>query len=313
MNTSPILLNAVLILGLFLMDSRPLSIQETGKGQDLTGGVGQFSIKRPKNPPVHRNRSQDKKAAETQPPSQVPKGALLGSIAGSGASVGGGKAASEEDAKTKPEYDDKTEDALFLGNASRDARPPRYEEAERAYKLASKLSPKDPRPYVGLGNIYYDQKRFAESANMYREALRLAALLTSEERAQLELEAIGANAAVGAIIGAIAGGGKGAAIGAVIGVADVTPSSSIHNWYAYLGNALLFEEKWAEAEVELRNAVAEREFDDQLHVLLGYALFKQQKFIEASAEYQKAVELDKKNKLYKNLLKESKRQEKKHR
>ncbi|MGB9181743.1 MAG: tetratricopeptide repeat protein, partial [Pyrinomonadaceae bacterium] len=65
------------------------------------------------------------------------------------------------------------EDAIALANSARDANPPRYEDAHRAYKLAAKLEPKDPRPYIGLGNILFDQKRYAEAAKAYLKALKL--------------------------------------------------------------------------------------------------------------------------------------------
>lgn len=51
------------------------------------------------------------------------------------------------------------EDALWLGNDARDSEPPRYGEAERAYRLAARLAPKDP---VGLGNIFWYQNERAQ-------------------------------------------------------------------------------------------------------------------------------------------------------
>ncbi len=65
------------------------------------------------------------------------------------------------------------EEAIEQGNNARDQKPPDYEEAERAYKAAAKLAPNDERPFIGLGNIYYDQKRDEEAIAAYRKALEL--------------------------------------------------------------------------------------------------------------------------------------------
>jgi len=62
--------------------------------------------------------------------------------------------------------------ALSLGDEQRAANPPRYADAEKAYTLAASLS-KDARPYVGLGNLYYDQKKYAEAEAAYRRAGQL--------------------------------------------------------------------------------------------------------------------------------------------
>src|SRR4029079_1263798 len=48
--------------------------------------------------------------------------------------------------------------------------PPRYEDSETAYRLAAKLDDRDPRPYLGLANLWYDQKNYQAAAKMYREA-----------------------------------------------------------------------------------------------------------------------------------------------
>src|SRR4029079_2226342 len=42
---------------------------------------------------------------------------------------------------------DNVDDAIALGNAARDRKPPDLASAERAYRLAWKLNPNDPRPH----------------------------------------------------------------------------------------------------------------------------------------------------------------------
>lgn len=65
------------------------------------------------------------------------------------------------------------EDAIALGNAQREASPPRIPEAERAYNLASKLNPKDARPTAWLGDLYFEQQRFPEAEAALRRAVTL--------------------------------------------------------------------------------------------------------------------------------------------
>ena len=66
-------------------------------------------------------------------------------------------------AQAKVDLSKQVDAALELGNTARDSNPPRYADAEHAYKLAMGLDPDDARPYVGLGNTYFDQKRFPEA------------------------------------------------------------------------------------------------------------------------------------------------------
>ena len=70
------------------------------------------------------------------------------------------------------DYED-VEDAIEAGNNARDRKPPDYVEAERAYKLATKLAPNDERSFEGLGNIYFDQQRNEEAVAAYRRAIEL--------------------------------------------------------------------------------------------------------------------------------------------
>jgi tetratricopeptide (TPR) repeat protein len=65
------------------------------------------------------------------------------------------------------------EDAIEDGNAARDAR--NYVAAERAYKRARTLLPKDARAVYGLGNLYVDQQRWEMAEKYYREAIKLDA------------------------------------------------------------------------------------------------------------------------------------------
>lgn len=74
-----------------------------------------------------------------------------------------------------PSAADQVEEALEQGNVARDANPPRYGEAERAYQKAAALGATDARPRAGLGNVYYDQRQYAEAETNFRRAVELDA------------------------------------------------------------------------------------------------------------------------------------------
>ena len=73
---------------------------------------------------------------------------------------------------TGPDNSAQLEDALSLADDARQAG--RAEAAERGYLLASKLVPSDPRPYLGLGYVYYDQKKYPDAERFYARAASLS-------------------------------------------------------------------------------------------------------------------------------------------
>jgi Tfp pilus assembly protein PilF len=286
MNFSGLWVRVIILAGalLLIFAQNITSAQDTT--QDIQGGASIF-LPRPNNPHVrpHRQRPNNLNVRpHTQRPSKPNAQAGNGTSSGS-VTKNVLPSAPPQQPQSKADLRDETEDALALANSARDATPPRYQDAERAYKLAVKLSPNDPRPYVGLGNIFYDQKQYAEAANAYREALRLQKL----------------HGAIGALIGSLLAGQKGAVAGAAIGSVDVR-YAELH---AYIGDSLLRQQKWHEAEVELRKSIFNAPKNARFHALLGYALFEQKKYDEANASYEKALQLDPKNTAYKELLEKS--------
>ncbi|HKR01192.1 MAG TPA: tetratricopeptide repeat protein [Pyrinomonadaceae bacterium] len=138
-------LSALLACATLLMTG-PALAQEAGG--DLGGGAGIF---RPKNPETGRRRPPGIKPPTNRPPSRAP-----------GARPG-------RPAALPPEViEERFEDALDEGNTARDAR--KYAEAEKAYRSAGQLKPKDWRGWYGLGNIYTDQQRWEEAEKAYRQA-----------------------------------------------------------------------------------------------------------------------------------------------
>jgi tetratricopeptide (TPR) repeat protein len=67
--------------------------------------------------------------------------------------------------------DSRVANALDRAEAARRASPPRYDEAENAYRFAIYADPYEVRAYFGLGNLYAAQKRNAEAAQVYRKAI----------------------------------------------------------------------------------------------------------------------------------------------
>jgi len=244
------------ILGIFLLIclSTLLNAHPFIKShQDVVGGSALVFIKRPQNPPVRRRPSK----VRTQ--------------SGKNNSSPSDEQPSNSSQKIKSDMSEEIEDALALANSARDANPPRYRDAEMAYGLAAKLNPKDPRAYVGLGNIWYDQKQYAEAAKMYKQGLMVMASDSSGRKWTVR--------------------GK------------LPPwSDESGEWRAYLGNTLLQGGNFSEAEVELRQAVSLDSNNANWHAQLGYCLLKQNKWPEASKSLKLALRLDPNNLEYQRLL-----------
>jgi Flp pilus assembly protein TadD len=184
------------------------------------------------------------------------------------------------------ESTDKVDDAIALGNAARDRQPPDLESAEKAYQLAWKLNPRDPRPYVGLGNVYMDQGKYAEAARAYKNAVKLT--MPNAEKPRV----------------------RGAKFGLEASLLNLSSSKRRSNaaWLAYLGTAYLGAQKPREAEEELNHAIFLDPKRAEWHALLGYCLFLQERYTVASNAYAQAVELDPNNSRYQELQSESSRQ-----
>lgn len=231
--------------------------------QDILGGASLIFITRPKNPLVRQRAARSKKQKNAPVTSEPTPGTKSGNPAAS------------------DDMSDEVEDALALGNSARDAEPPRYQDAERAYRLAAKLNDKDPRPYLGLANLWYDKKNYEAAANMYREA--------TQRMKPKKVTTMGA-----------------------FGTKSIEPGDSIWSTssgrgevHAYLGNSLLQLGRFADAEKELRSATIEDSGNAQSFALLGYSFFQQKKYAEATEALQKATALAPDIEAYKQLLDES--------
>lgn len=253
-------------LSLLFLLSFGSNLCSAAASQDSLGGASLIFIEHPKNPPV-RPKALRPKAQTNQP------------------NPGAAPATDKEKPLTSADLADEVEDALALGNSARDAEPPRYQDAEKAYRLAAKLDDDDPRPYLGLANLWYDQKNYQAAAKMYREATGRMAPKKS--------------LGLGKLMGAMSSKTK---VGDDSRVTSLRESSEAH---AYLGNALLQAGMFAEAEAELRTATTGDSRNAQTYALLGYSYFQQKNYAEASKALTRALELSPDNEAYKQLLKES--------
>jgi Flp pilus assembly protein TadD len=243
---------------LILIGVGVMRAQQNTPPRDILGGAS-LLFKPPQNPPTHRRKNQENISAD--------------------APVGQNSKAVVSPPATD-DLSDKVEDALALGNAARDRTPPDFVYAEKAYRLAWKLNPRDPRPYVGLGNIYFDQQRYPEAAKAYKDAINL------KEPTKRP------------VVGAFMSDESGLAITAE----SANQTGDLH---AYLATAMLQQENLTGAEIELRDAVTIDPKNATWRAQLGYALFTQKRFTEASALYEYASRLDPNNDTYKDLLKQS--------
>lgn len=176
------------------------------------------------------------------------------------------------DLKTSNDSVTAVEDALELGNSARNANPPRYRDAEIAYRLAAKLRPKDPRPLIGLGNIWYDQKQYAAAATMYQQALSMLSM--------------GSAAA-------------GTTRGEMISAQQRRKAAPLH---AYIGTTMLLTENFTRAEVEFDKAIAGDSENARWRALKGYSLLKLGKPVGARKEFEEALRLEPGNADYQKLL-----------
>lgn len=179
---------------------------------------------------------------------------------------------------TGPDNSAQLEDALSLADDARQAG--RDEAAERGYLLAAKLVPSDPRSYLGLGYVYYNQNKYLEAEKAYARAATLSRG-DSEPYARLAFtynELKRSAEALSSAQRAVA----------------VQPD----NYYGYLalGYIQSLRPNYLDAEAAYRKAVT---LAPQplvvLHTELQRILSEQRKYREAEAEAKKAVEIDPKD------------------
>ena len=261
--------------------------------QDLSQGTGVF-IQKPENPPARRPRQKRSAARRARAATPEPKAAQ--------------GAASEDDADAAAGASttgDMLEDALWLGNEARDSDPPRYEEAERAYRLAAKLAPKDPRPHVGLGNIFWDQKRLDQAAAAYRNAVQLSgpynAKITTEVRTR-EREAEAEERAARRRGRRSSPTNRAAHRLSEEARFLYASAAMIGQEQAYLGATLMQRGSYAEAEAALKKATVQNPENAEWWALLGAVQIEQRKYAAARRSLRSALFLEPYEERYAELL-----------
>ena len=180
--------------------------------------------------------------------------------------------------RTQPNNSAQVEDALSLADDAR--QNGRNEAAERGYQLAAKLAPADPRPYLGLGHTYYNEKKFVEAEKSYQRAATLSRG-DSEPYARLaftysELQRLDE----------------------ALAAAHRSVAAQPDNYYGYLalGYVLSLRRSYADAESAYRKSVT---LAPQplivLHLELVRVLSDQRRYKDAAAEAKKAIEIDPKS------------------
>jgi tetratricopeptide (TPR) repeat protein len=170
------------------------------------------------------------------------------------------------------------EDALTLADDAR--QNGRDDAAERGYQLAAKLVPGDPRPYLGLGHVYYNRKKFVEAEKSYQRAATLARgdsepyarlAFTYSELQRLDEALVAARRSIAA---------------------------QPDNYYGYLalGYILSLRHSYPDAEAAYRKGVT---LTPQplvvLHLELVRILSEQRRYTDASVEAKKAIDIDPKD------------------
>ncbi len=180
--------------------------------------------------------------------------------------------------RTTPDNSAQLEDALSLADDAR--QNGRDEAAERGYLLASKLVPSDPRAYLGLGHLYYNQKKYPDAERFYARAAALSRS-DSEPYARLAFTYTEMQR-----------------LSDALSAAQRAVAAQPDNYYGFLalGYVLSLQHSYAGSETAYRKAVTlAPQPMTVLHTELARILSEQRKYREASLEAKKAVGVDPKD------------------
>jgi len=257
--------------------------------QDISGGAGE-AVKRPAD---NTTRRRPKSTTQPKPTKRATK-------------------SNPATSQAKADLNKQVDAALELGNTARDSNPPRYADAEQAYRLAMGLDPQDPRAYVGLGNTFFDQKRYQEAEAAFVRASELDpensdALIAlayannaqehydEAERTALRAIALDANSYPAYVA---LGWSKyqrknfkeaEIAYRRAIAISPKTPEI-----YGELGAVLMADKRWADSEPVLLQAVSLNPTNVLLVADYAFVLHKLGQLDKASEIYAKAISLDSK-------------------
>jgi len=208
-------------------------------------------------------------------------------------------------AKSTSETNTNVEDALTLGNAARDRNPPDFGSAEKAYRLAEKLDPTDPRPWIGLANVYWDQRRFYEAGQAYKQALslvRLPKVNTFMSEIEGKREKSPSSKPLG---GSIPKPKRRPHLRAAIGFGLSRGDTLSPLLNTYLAASLVEQDNPNDAEIAMRRSLRSNPRNSEWQGILGYILFLQSRYGSAARAFELALKHDPRNKRYEGFLKRS--------
>ncbi len=262
-----------------------LQLSFVAHAQDISGGGGEGVKRTSTSAPRRRTRS-----AQSKPARRSTKAQSL--------------------PQAKIDLSKQVETALDIGNTARDSNPPNYVAAERAYKLALELDAEESRAYVGLGNTYFDQKRYADAEAAFRRAAELdpedadALVALAYVNNALERYAEAEKAATRARAldknnyqAHVALGWShyrrknyAAAETAYRSAIGLSPKSA--ELYSELGQVLMDQGRWRDSEPLLKQAAALDPADAATQANYGIVLHKLGQLDLAAAAYVQAAQLD---------------------
>lgn len=180
--------------------------------------------------------------------------------------------------KPAPDNSEQVDDALKLADDERQAG--RDEAAERGYQLAAKLAPSDPRPYLGLGHLSYNQRKYTDAEKWYTRAAGLSRG-DSEPLARLAFT----YAEMQRLDEAVA-------------AARRSVAAQPDNYYGYLalGWVLAQRHNSTEAEAAYQKSISlAPQPMALLHIELARVLGEQRRYNDAATEAKQAVDIDGRN------------------
>ncbi len=237
----------VLVSALALCYGSATTLQ--AQSEDLKGGAGEPS--KPKSATPRRTKRNPQPTKTTKRSAKAP-------------------------APAKVNLTKQVESALELGNSARDSNPPNYVAAERAYKLATELDAADARPFVGLGNTYFDQKRYAEADAAFRRAI------------QLDPDDAGAHVALAYVNNAMERYDEAERAAQRALALDANESTA----YVALGWSKYRRKNYPEAEAAYRRAISLSPKTPELYSELGAVLMEQGRWRDSELLLREAVALD---------------------
>ena len=168
------------------------------------------------------------------------------------------------------------DEAIRMGNAEREAQPPRLQDAERAYQLGARLDPADARPHAWLGDLYFQQQRFTEAEAELRQAV---ALDPRDAISYVRLSYMYSKL-----------GRFDEADEAARRVQQILPKE--YYGYCSMGWSKFRRKSYDEAAAAYRRAIQLSPRTSGLHSDLGLVLLSQRQYAQAADAFRHAIELD---------------------